>query len=98
MTVHKWSGIRDGRYQGSTVRRLLETDDNYQDAKMRITNTDILVVDEVSMISKKLFDILEDTLRIKDPSKPSGGIQVVFVGDFLQFPPVKNTTYNVWRS
>ena len=45
------------------------------------------------MISKRLFDSLEDTLRIKDPSKPFGGIQVVLVGDFLQMPPVKNTKY-----
>ena len=93
MTVHKWSGIRDGRYPGSAVRRLLQTDDNYQDARSRIVNTDILVVDEVSMISKRLFEILEESLRIKDPSKPFGGIQIVLVGDFVQLPPVKNAKY-----
>ena len=45
------------------------------------------------MISKRLFDIHEDTLRIKDPSKPFGGMQVVLVGDFLQLPSVKTTKY-----
>ena len=93
MTVHKWSGIRDGRYPGSVVRRLLLTDDNYLDARSRILGTDILIVDEISMLSKRLFEILEESLHIKDPTKPFGGIQVVLFGDFLQLPPIKNIKY-----
>ena len=45
------------------------------------------------MLSKRLFEILEESLCIKDPTKPFGGIQVVLVGDFLQLPPIKNIKY-----
>jgi ATP-dependent DNA helicase PIF1 len=53
------------------------------------TNVDILIIDEISMMSCKLFDIL-DTIgrRTRKISKPFGGIQLVFSGDFYQLPPV----------
>jgi ATP-dependent DNA helicase PIF1 len=48
------------------------------------------MVDEVSMMSKRLFDILDmvgKTTR-NCHSRPFGGIQLVFCGDFYQLPPV----------
>lgn len=93
MTIHKWSGIGDGRFPSCALNRLLETDDHYLEAKRRILHTEILVIDEISMLSKKIFELLEETLRYKDPSLPFGGIQIVLVGDFLQLPPVKNIRY-----
>lgn len=51
--------------------------------------TEILVVDEVSMLSVKLFASLEETAReIRGTDLPFGGIQLVLVGDFHQLPPV----------
>lgn len=48
-----------------------------------------LVLDEVSMLSAPLLDAFDDTVReIRGSSASFGGIQLVFVGDFAQLPPV----------
>jgi ATP-dependent DNA helicase PIF1 len=48
-----------------------------------------LILDEVSMLSKKIFEILEELARIiKKSSAPFGGMQIVFSGDFFQLPPI----------
>ena len=48
-----------------------------------------IILDEVSMLSKKIFEIIEELARIiKGSSLPFGGMQVVFTGDFFQLPPV----------
>ena len=64
--------------------------DNYMKRGNWIT-TDILVIDEVSMMSKKMFELLELTGRLcrkRNISLPFGGIQIIFSGDFYQLPPV----------
>lgn len=53
---------------------------------------DILISDEMSMCSAELllkFDAAARTARVS--SKPMGGIQVIFLGDFCQLPPVVKT-------
>ena len=54
-----------------------------------LTATDILVLDEVSMIAPDLMDAM-DTLarRARKNNEPFGGIQVVAIGDLFQLPPV----------
>ncbi len=50
-------------------------------------NSDILVIDEVSMLSSKLFEKLNNVAkRVRCNNKPFGGMQLVFSGDFLQLP------------
>lgn len=51
--------------------------------------TDTLIVDEVSMMSRHVFELLDDVGRIVRGcrDKPFGGMHVVFVGDFYQLPP-----------
>ncbi len=52
---------------------------------------DVLIVDEVSMLSKKTFNILDNIAKsIRKNDKPFGGIQLVFSGDFYQLPPVND--------
>lgn len=54
--------------------------------------TNILVVDEISMLSSELLSKLNKIgkeIRLND--KPFGGIQLVFAGDFLQLPCIKGT-------
>lgn len=86
-TLHSWSGIGLANATNYiVVDRVVKN--KYKRANW--TDIDVLIVDEVSMMSKKLFDILDEIGRRarKQLDKPFGGIQVVFSGDFYQLPPV----------
>jgi ATP-dependent exoDNAse (exonuclease V) alpha subunit len=54
-TLHHWSGIQDGRYHNVELLRRLESAEN-QTVSSRIKDTDVLIVDEISMISRKIFE------------------------------------------
>jgi ATP-dependent DNA helicase PIF1 len=90
-TIHSWAGI--GLANGDIDRIVQRVDKNFFKKKeWRKTRT--LIVDEVSMMSKRLFDILDivgKTVR-NCHSRPFGGIQLVFSGDFYQLPPVGTST------
>jgi ATP-dependent DNA helicase PIF1 len=86
-TIHSWSGIRLGKGE---IEDIIGTIVYNHVARNAWRNTDVLIVDEVSMMSKRIFELLNivgKRLR-KCYSKPFGGLQVVFVGDFFQLPPV----------
>ncbi|MDI1288445.1 MAG: AAA family ATPase [bacterium] len=55
-----------------------------------LKSLEVLVVDEVSMVRADLLDAMEAALRRFGPSpgEPFGGVQMVFVGDPYQLPPV----------
>ena len=54
-----------------------------------LTATDILVLDEVSMIAPDVMDAMDILARTaRHDSRPFGGIQVVAIGDLFQLPPV----------
>ena len=51
----------------------------------------VLIIDEVSMLSASLFDLLDDIAKAAKGNKdPFGGVQLILVGDFLQLPPIIN--------
>jgi len=85
-TLHSWAGI--GLGQGTTEYYISKIKKN-KFLKAIWKETEILVVDEVSMFSLKLFDMLNAIGKaIRGNQKPFGGIQLVFSGDFYQLPPV----------
>ncbi|HYG51954.1 MAG TPA: helix-turn-helix domain-containing protein [Flavobacteriales bacterium] len=50
---------------------------------------ELLIIDEVSMLRADLLDAIDTVLRsIRRNTKPFGGVQVLFIGDLLQLPPV----------
>lgn len=51
-----------------------------------------IIIDEVSMVRADLLDCIDEFLRLYGPdkNKPFGGVQMVFVGDLYQLPPVVN--------
>lgn len=50
---------------------------------------DTIVIDEVSMLRRDQFELIDEVLaHVKGNSAPFGGVQMVLVGDFLQLPPV----------
>jgi ATP-dependent exoDNAse (exonuclease V) alpha subunit len=54
-----------------------------------IKKAELLIIDEVSMVSDKLLDCVDEICRlVRGCHKPFGGLQVILVGDFLQLPPV----------
>ena len=50
----------------------------------------ILVIDEVSMVRADMVDAIDMFLRVNGPreGKAFGGVQIIFVGDLFQLPPV----------
>lgn len=55
-----------------------------------INNLDVLIIDEISMITKDLFNIINIICKNirKIYNKPFGGIKIIMFGDFLQLGPV----------
>jgi len=50
---------------------------------------ELLIIDEVSMLRADLLDAIDTILRlVRRNQEPFGGLQIFFVGDLLQLPPV----------
>lgn len=62
-------------------------------------NLELLIIDEVSMLRADLLDAMDFVLQsIRKNSQVFGGVQVLFIGDLLQLPPVvKNQEWDVLR-
>ena len=87
-TLHSWAGIGLG---SGSVEQLTTKIMKNRFLKSNWKSVDILVVDEVSMMSQKLFELLDQIGKIvRKNSRPFGGIQLIFSGDFYQLPPVGN--------
>jgi ATP-dependent DNA helicase PIF1 len=87
-TLHSWAGIGLGL---GSVEQLTTKIMKNRFLKSNWKSVDILVVDEVSMMSQKLFELLDQIGKIvRKNSRPFGGIQLIFSGDFYQLPPVGN--------
>ncbi|GEC79090.1 helix-turn-helix domain-containing protein [Flavobacterium aquatile] len=57
--------------------------------KAVIQNMELLIIDEVSMLRSDLLDAIEFMLQsVRKKKLPFGGVQVLFIGDLLQLPPV----------
>ena len=58
--------------------------------KELLQELDLLVIDEVSMVRADLLDAVDQVLRHfrKNHRQPFGGLQVLFIGDLFQLPPV----------
>ena len=87
-TLHRWSGIGNKfNLERSEIVRLVASN---KDARTNWLLTDILIIDEVSMMGKDLLETVDAIGRkIRESNEPFGGLQVIFSGDFLQLPPVK---------
>lgn len=86
-TIHSWSGVRIPR--GSREDIISKTLKR-KNTKKTWKSVDILIIDEVSMMSLKLFEILNDIGKVarSNYSRAFGGIQLIFIGDFFQLPPI----------
>ena len=95
ITSFSWAGLYDGRYDNVTLKDLVLKDDKYAKVRENVGKCDVIIIDEVSMLSKKDFEQLEMVCRVvKGNGLIFGGIQLVVCGDFYQLPPVPNAMYN----
>lgn len=86
-TIHSWSGVGVAQVMTDTLLKQIKTRRG-----KRIRATDILVIDEISMMHAWLFDMVDQACRaVRRSPKPFGGLQVVMSGDLFQLPPVSNT-------
>lgn len=105
-TIHSWSGI-------GIKDKVTERDINAIMGKhyvvQRILNAEVLIIDEVSMLNGDAIDSVDKVCRAARGAadfmgnageKPFGGLQVIFVGDFFQLPPIKSDKFafqsNAW--
>jgi ATP-dependent DNA helicase PIF1 len=91
MTIHSWSGLG--------IKTKLDKYDLDKIATSeyivkRINRTKVLIIDEISMLSTNMLDMVDMVCReIKQSDEPFGGIQVILVGDFFQLPPIVKRNY-----
>lgn len=102
-TIHSWAGIGVQDYLPQGFAEHI--------AKGRreiIEKTDVLVIDEISMLHDFRLDMVDEACRLvrKEPDLPFGGIQVIMSGDFFQLPPINRgdsragsfvVNANVWQ-
>lgn len=64
-----------------------------------LKKTDIIVIDEISMVRPDIIDTMDYILKqARGDLSPFGGVQMVFVGDLCQLPPViKQTTSHIFK-
>ena len=86
-TIHSWCGI--GIEEHLDQRKLKKILHNKQTAD-RIKTAKVLIIDEISMLDAKRFDLVDTVCRaVRGDLRPFGGLQVLLCGDFFQLPPVR---------
>jgi ATP-dependent DNA helicase PIF1 len=85
-TIHSWTGmgIKD------TLTKIdLEELQTRKYLKDRFARTQVLVIDEVSMLHHFRLDLIDEICRhMKNNDSSFGGMQVILCGDFFQLPPI----------
>lgn len=89
-TMHSWAGISLGTATSEELVKKLLHNPRSARALANWRRTNVLFIDEISMLKVSLFDKLDYIGRKlrRSPNKPFGGMQLVLCGDFAQLPPV----------
>jgi len=84
----------------NTAHTLITQQRLNKDKKKVLQEMELLIIDEVSMLRADLLDAVDTVLKSvrRAHNLPFGGVQVLFIGDLLQLPPVvKDHEWNVLR-
>ena len=91
-TIHSWSGIGDSHLARNKVIQNIIQSNSWLNIREKIINTDLLIIDEIGMMSAKIFEDIEYICRaVRRECKPFGGIQVVGSGSFRQLAPIPSS-------
>lgn len=100
-TIHSFSGI-GALKQHETIEAVMKRIKKNPTNAERWRTVDILVIDEVSMMGKRMLEFLDLVARhFRNAHLPFGGIQLLLTGDFLQLPPIDDDfafCSDVWNS
>ncbi|HRO42636.1 MAG TPA: helix-turn-helix domain-containing protein [Flavipsychrobacter sp.] len=75
---------------GTDLQTLLKNIRFNKEKRRLLEELELLVIDEVSMVRADMIDAMDGVLRHfrKNPNQPFGGVQVLYIGDLFQLPPV----------
>lgn len=83
-TIHSWAGIGVMDYLPNGYAEHLT-----KGRREIIEKTDVLVIDEISMLHDYRLDMVDEACRlVRRKDEPFGGIQIIMSGDFFQLPPI----------
>ena len=94
LTLYQFAGIQLG---DGTIKELTERVLSNDRSCYWWKSAKVLIIDEISMVSKELFEQLDLIAKVvRKNRKPFGGIQLVLSGDFHQLPPVTKNNQQVF--
>ena len=83
-TIHSWAGIGVNDSIGHGF-----VDHIAKGRREIIEKTDVLIIDEISMLHDFRLDMVDEVCRlVRKKDEPFGGIQIIMSGDFFQLPPI----------
>jgi ATP-dependent exoDNAse (exonuclease V) alpha subunit len=94
MLIVAVTGLAAIQVEGFTIDSVFKTagiSDLSKVTKRHIPKDDfeVLIIEEISMVSKQMFEYIDSVLRIKtNINSPMGGIRIIVFGDFYQLPPL----------
>lgn len=84
----------------NTAHTLLRQQQLSKDKRKVLQEMELLIIDEVSMLRSDTVDAIDTVLKSvrRAHNIPFGGVQVLFIGDLMQLPPVvKDHEWNTLR-
>src|SRR3989344_2388098 len=86
VTIHSWSGIGiKTKFDKYDLDKIASS----EYIAKRVRRAKVLILEEVSMLPSETLSMIDAICReIKQSSEPFGGLQIIFVGDFFQLPPI----------
>jgi ATP-dependent DNA helicase PIF1 len=95
-TIHSWAGIGFGT---DTAENYVKSIAKNYPMRQRWRSADVLIIDEVSMMSAEMFEKLAAiAVGIRRSGLAAfGGLQLLCVGDFFQLPPVQKASERVGK-
>jgi len=85
-----WHPSSQIQFKTTTPTSLIRDLQMNESKRKLLREMELLIIDEVSMLRADLLDAIDTILRYvrRKQKEPFGGVQVLFIGDMLQLPPV----------